>query len=195
MKIFDIAKMVLRLSLSAAVLLPTARLNAVAQSATEPQASAVDAAAQLKVAEVMKRALARDYSVVDGWNQNHEPVKGVTRISWVPPTAEDYSDIGKLGESAVSVLATYVKPEVKPGGLIQLLAVKFLASIGTASTIEPLGRALDPANWQVARMSALDVLGSMKEPEALAMVRTMLKDGDPVISGRARGILVARHQE
>jgi hypothetical protein len=38
-----------------------------------------------KVTEVMKRAIARDYSKVDGNTPDGKPIRGVTRISWVPP--------------------------------------------------------------------------------------------------------------
>ena len=141
--------------------------------------------ASSRVAEIMTRALGRDYSVVDGWNANGKRVKGVTRITLVPPTNQDHADIAKLGENAVPSLATYVTPNGKPEGLVQALEVKFLGSIGSASTISPLGEALDKRDWQVARLYALDILGKMSEPDALSLVRSVLQDNDQLLAERA----------
>jgi HEAT repeats len=146
-----------------------------------------------RVAEIMQRALARDYSVGDGWTTGGKAVRGIKRISWVPPADQDYADIAQLGERAVPALAAYVTPEAKPGGFVQALAAKFLGSIGSPSTIAPLGEALDPRNWQVARIYALDVLGKMPDPEAIALVRSALQDKDPTVSEEARHILATRN--
>jgi hypothetical protein len=35
-----------------------------------------------QVDEIMRRVLARDYSVRDGWTADHKPVNGIGRISW-----------------------------------------------------------------------------------------------------------------
>jgi len=142
----------------------------------------------------MKRALDRDYSVVDGYDAEHRPVKGVTRISWVPPTKQDYEDIAKLGQNAVPVMADYFKLEAKPGGFEQLLAVHFLAEIGTPSTIAPLGAALSANDWQVARLSALDALGELPNSDATTLIRSALNDKDPQVSQRAKAILALRNQ-
>lgn len=162
---------------------------AAAQQPIPGSAPKADAETSRRVTEILTRALARDYSLVDGWNAEHQPVRGVKRISWAPPTSQDYADVANLGESAVPALAAYVTPEAKPGGLVQALAVRFLGSIGSASTIRPLGEALDPRNWQVARLYALDILGRMPEPEAISLVRSVLQDHDPQLSERAKQIL------
>jgi hypothetical protein len=165
-----------------------------AQTAGASPASTVDPEARFRVSGIMKRALARCYSVVDGETPDHRIVKGVTRISWYPPTNDDYAEIAKLGEKeAVPALAVYVTPDAKPGGFIQLFAVKFLASIGTPSTISPLGAALNTGNWQVARLSALDALGKMPDSEADSLIRSVLNDRDPQISERAKQIIALRN--
>lgn len=164
-----------------------------AQTASTSPAPSVNPDTERRVSEIMKRAIARCYSVVDGETPDHKVVKGVTRISWYPPTNEDYAEIAELGEKAVPALAAYVTPDIKPGGLVQLFAVKFLASIGTPSTIPPLGAALNANNWQVARLSSLDALGKMPNPEATSLIRSVRNDSDPQISERARQILALRH--
>jgi hypothetical protein len=165
-----------------------------AQTAGASPASTVDPEARFRVSGIMKRALARCYSVVDRETPDHRIVKGVTRISWYPPTNDDYAEIAKLGEKeAVPALAVYVTPDAKPGGFIQLFAVKFLASIGTPSTISPLGAALNTGNWQVARLSALDALGKMPDSEADSLIRSVLNDRDPQISERAKQIIALRN--
>jgi len=146
-----------------------------AQTVAATTSPTIDANATRRVVvEVMNRAVGRCYSVVDGWGANHQAMRGVRRISWVPPTAKDYAIITNLGEKAVPTLAAYVKPDVKPSGLIELDAVKFLESIGTPSTIGPLGAALDQENWQVVRLNALDALGKRPEPEAADLIRSVL---------------------
>jgi HEAT repeat protein len=157
-------------------------------------ASKADVEASRRVAEIMKRVLARDCSVGDGWTTGSKPVRGVVRISWVPPSDEDYADIAQVGEGAVPALAAYVTPDAKPGGFIQAIAVRFLGSIGSALTIAPLGEALDPRNWQVARIYALDFLGSMPEPEAISLVCSVLRDNDPQVAERAEEILLSRNE-
>lgn len=157
-------------------------------------ASEADVEASRSVAEIIKQVLARDYSVGDGWTTKGKPVRGVVRITWVPPSDEDCADIAQLRESAVPALAAYVTPEAKPGGFVQAIAVKFLGSIGSASTIAPLGEALDPRNWRVARIYALDFLRSMPEPEAISLVCSVLRDNDPQVAERAEEILLSRNE-
>jgi hypothetical protein len=152
-------------------------------------ASRIDAETNHRVGEIMRRALARDYSVVVGWTEGNMPAKVVTRISWVPPTNEDYAQITLLGENAVPALAAYVAPDATPGGFVQLLAVDFLASIRSRSVIRPLGQALDQRNWQVARLAALEALGQRQEEEAISLVQSMFGDNDPLISDHAKQIL------
>ena len=166
------------------------RIEAQTGGASPP--STVDPDARFRVSVIMKRAIARCYSVGDGETPDHRVVKGVTRISWYPPTKDDYTEIAKLGEKAAPALAGYVTTDAKPGGFVQLLAVKFLASIGTPTTIPPLGAALATGNWQVARLTALDALGEMSNPEADSLIRSVLKDGDPLISERAKQVLALR---
>jgi hypothetical protein len=163
-----------------------------AQTDSTLPASSAGSDAKLRVSEIMERSLARCYSVVDGQTPDHRVVKGITRISWYPPTNEDYAEIAQLGEKAIPALATYASPNGKPGGFIQLFAVKFLASIGTPSTIRPLGTALSAANWQPARLSALAALGKMPEARAASLIQSALNDDDLFIAEHAKQILSLR---
>lgn len=147
-----------------------------------------------QVDEIMRRVLARDYSVRDGWTADHKPVNGIVRISWVPLTAADCEEIAKLGVQAVPALALYVPPDAKPGGFVQLLAVKFLAIIGTPATIPSLGNALDSKNWSPVRLSALEALGSRPEAEATTLIRSETTDRDPQVSQRAIQLLAGRRE-
>lgn len=163
-----------------------------AQTGNASPASTVDPDARLRVSEIMNHAIARCYTVVDSETPDHRVVRGVTRISWRPPTNEDYAEIAQLGDKAVPALTVYITPEAKPGGFVQLFAVKFLASINTPATISPLGAALNTGNWQVARLAALDELGEMPDLEADSLIRSVLNDSDPHISERAKQILALR---
>jgi len=182
-------------------LVPYASLHRVwAQEHSAPPSVAAHTGAALQVSEVMQRALGRCYSVAHGETPDGRVEKGVTRISWVPPTKKDYAVIAKLGEEAVPELAAYITPAAIAmrgygGGLKQLLAVKFLASVGTPSTVAPLGAALNPDDWEVARLNALDALGAMPGPESTSMIRSVLGDSDPMISERAKQILALRHEQ
>jgi hypothetical protein len=153
-----------------------------------------DAKIRTEVDEIMRRVLARDYSVRDGWTTGHKPVKGIGVISWLPPTAEDSEEIAKLGVQAIPELALYVSPDAKPGGFVQLLAVKFLAVIGTFATIPSLANALDPKNWSPARIAALEALGDRPEAEAVALIRSEMTDRDPEISQRAIQLMAGRRE-
>lgn len=153
-----------------------------------------DAKIRTEVDEIMRRVLARDYSVRDGWTTGHKPVKGIGVISWLPPTAEDSEEIAKLGVQAIPELTLYVSPDAKPGGFVQLLAVKFLAVIETSATIPSLANALDPKNWSPARIAALEALGDRPEAEAVALIRSEMTDRDPEISQRAIQLMAGRRE-
>jgi hypothetical protein len=113
----------------------------------------------------------------------------------VTPTEEDFADIAKLGQAAVPSLAAYFALGKKQNGFEQLLAVKFLASIRTPSIIAPLGAALNTGDWQVARLSALETLGSMPGSEATALIPSALGDADPQVSERAKDLLGLRQSD
>ena len=116
--------------------------------ASDPKSSAV-------VDQIMTRSLSRCYSTVNG----------VKRITFEPPTNNEFANVEALGQKAIGPLARYL--DLQPKGFTQLFAVNFLMAIGGTSTLSPLKRAFAQDQWEVTRAAALDGMRWMK-----AVVRT-----------------------
>ena len=135
---------------------------------------------QMLVDRVIHRALNRDYSTTNG----------VKKISWVPPSAEDFAEIKSLGEKAETPLAAYIDDK---NDFVQLLAIKFIDSLEHQSinTLSPLTRAAtDGHRWVVVRLASMDALERSHGTDGLAVIESMQEDGDPMVSRRAREILI-----
>jgi hypothetical protein len=157
------------------------------QSVRDTEQNSQDAPPQ-RVKEIILRCLARDYSIVNGYAPDGHEVKGVTRISWVPPGPEDYREMASIGPDAVEPLSRLLDSEYK-NGLVQLLAVKFLIGIGGTSVLEPLVRATNKDQWQVVRSAAMEELAAAPNAETMAVIKALQTDTDPFIANEARGIV------
>jgi HEAT repeats len=137
---------------------------------------------------IVARCLARDYSAVNMQAPDGHKVKGVTRISWVPPETEDYREMESIGPDAVKPLSGLLDYSDKDG-LVQLLAVKFLVGIGGVSVVQPLVRATKKDQWQVVRFAAMEELAASPNAETMAVIKALQTDADPAIAKEAREIL------
>lgn len=136
-----------------------------------PQASTV-------VHQIMDSALARCFSSVDG----------VRRIEFRSPTNVEFAAITTLGESAVPAIASYLDVEPKDG-LSQLIAVKFLISIGGTSTLQPLKHAVSADQWEVTRAQALSGLYDLSPEDAKPLIEVSLNDDSVLLRRRAKDLL------
>jgi hypothetical protein len=137
---------------------------------------------QMLVDRVIHRALNRDYTTTNG----------VRKISWVPPSAEDFAEIKSLGEKAEIPLSLYIDDK---SDFVQLLAITFIDSLEhqSTNTLSPLTRiASDGHRWVVVRLASMDVLERTHSPEGLAVIKSMQDDSDPMVSRRAREILIRK---
>jgi hypothetical protein len=134
-------------------------------------------AANAVVDRIMATALSRCYSKVNG----------VTRIAFEPPTSEELAQIKALGEGAVAPLARYIEL-VPKNGLTQLLAVKFLITVGARSTLGPLEKAFDQDQWEVTRAQALSGIFGISQVEAKPYVHAGLSDRSSLVRRRAQAL-------
>jgi hypothetical protein len=128
---------------------------------------------------IMATALSRCYSKING----------VTKITFEPPTNEEFSEVKSLGEGAVAPLAAYLDLEQKDG-FTQLFAVKFLMAIGSPSTLGPLKRAFREDQWEVTRAAALSGIFGESQIEARPFVESALTDRSNLVRGRAHDLWV-----
>jgi HEAT repeat protein len=128
-----------------------------------------------EVAQIMKTALARCFSTVNG----------VKRISFVPATSEETSEVTRIGYNAIPQLASYIDLPRKDD-LTQLLAVKFLISIGLPETYPPLERALKSDQWELTRVQALSGLFELSHETAKPFIENALTDSSTLVRERAK---------
>lgn len=145
--------------------------------ASDPKSSAV-------IEQIMRTALSRCYSTT---------IDGVKKISFEPPTNEEFAEVKALGQEAVAPLARYLDLQSK-NGLTQLFAVKFLMAIGSSSTLGPLKRAFAHDQWEVTRAAVLDGIFSVSRDEARPYVKAALTDKSAAVQQRAKELL-ALYQE
>ncbi len=124
------------------------------------------------VATVIQRCLARDITTSDS---------GIKLIRWIPPSAEDYRDIGEIGHLALGPLTAYLESR---DDFEELLAVKFLESLRDSATTQPLKSATASGHWVVVRLSALDALWNTATDEDRSWVTQMRNDSDPLVAKR-----------
>jgi hypothetical protein len=139
--------------------------------------------ASSKVEHVMATALARCYSNLNG----------VKRITFEPPTNQELADVRALGAEAIAPLARYLDLEPQ-NGLTQLLAVKFLITIGGPSTLEALKRAFAQDQWEVTRAQALSGIFGISQDEARPYVKASLADKSEVVRKRAQDLWILYRQ-
>ncbi len=137
---------------------------------SDPKSSAI-------IEQIMTTALSRCYSTVDG----------VKRISFVPATNEEFTEVKALGQKAVAPLARYLDLQSK-NDLTQLFAVKFLMAIGGSSTLGPLKRAFAQDQWEVTRAAALDGIFAVSHTEAKPYVEAALGDSSQLVRRRAHDL-------
>jgi hypothetical protein len=133
--------------------------------------------AKVAVDAVVQRCLSRDFTTLEN---------GITRISWVNPTDEDYGKIQGLGHSAVDPLATHIESR---NDFDQLLAVKFLGSLRVSGTTKPLETATASRNWVIVRLAAMTELWSTATDEGRSWIMNMRNDPDPLVSKRATDLV------
>jgi hypothetical protein len=138
-----------------------------------------DAEASTVVRTIMNRSLARCYS---------KTTDGVNKISWAPPTNEDFIAILALGEAAVPPLVSYLDLDEK-NGFTQLLAVKFLIAVNKPSVLRPLERATAADQWEVTRAQALAGLFQVSKSDARTFVDAALHDPSPIMRQRAEELI------
>ena len=138
--------------------------------ASDPKTSAI-------IEQIMTTALSRCYSTVGG----------VKKISFVPPTNEEFTEVEALGQKAVAPLARYLDLQPK-NGFTQLFAVKFLMAIGGSSTLGPLKRAFAQDQWEVTRAAALDGIYAVSHAEAKPYVEAALSDSSQLVRRRAHDL-------
>lgn len=131
------------------------------------------------IQRVMATALSRCYSTVNG----------VNRITFVPPTNQEFSEVKALGEEAVAPLAKYLDLEPK-NGFTQLFAVKFLMAIGGSSTLGPLERAFAQDQWEVTRAASLSGMFAISRVEAKPYIEAALQDKSQLVRRRAQQLSV-----
>lgn len=122
----------------------------------------------------MTTALSRCYSTVNG----------IKKISFEPPTNQEFAEVEALGQKAVAPLARYFDLQPK-NGFTQLFAVKFLQAIGGSSTLGPLKRAFAQDQWEVTRAAALDGIFAVSHAEAKPYVEAALGDNSRLVRQRA----------
>jgi hypothetical protein len=138
--------------------------------ASDPKSSAT-------IDQIMTTALSRCYSTVNG----------IKRISFEPPTNQEFAEVEALGQKAVAPLAKYLDLEPK-NGFTQLFAVKFLKAIGGPSTLGPLKRAFAQDQWEVTRAAALDGIFAVSHAEAKPYVVAALSDSSRLVRQRAHDL-------
>lgn len=114
----------------------------------------------------------------------YSTVNGVKRISFEPPTNQEFAEVEALGPKAVAPLAKYLDLQPK-NDLTQLFAVKFLMAIGGSSTLGPLKRAFAQDQWEVTRAAALDGIFAVSQVEAKPYVEAALGDSSQLVRRRA----------
>lgn len=136
------------------------------------------AIAEAVVKHVMTTALSRCFSSVNG----------VGRISFVPPTNEEVSQIRALGKEAVAPLAKYLDLQQKDD-FTQVFVVQFLMVIGGPSTLPHLKRAFASDQWEVTRAAALSGMFKVSQVEAKPYVEAALQDQSQLVRQRAQQLL------
>jgi len=144
---------------------------------SDPKSSAV-------IDQIMTTALSRCYSTVNG----------VKRITFEPPTNQEFAEVKALGQEAVAPLAKYLDLQPK-NDLTQLFAVKFLMAIGGSSTLGPLKRAFAQDQWEVTRAAALDGIFSVSRDEARPYVTAALADKSRLVQRRAKELLALYEEQ
>lgn len=144
---------------------------------------ATDTKSSAMIEQIMTTALSRCYSTKNG----------VKRISFEPPTNQEFAEVKALGQKAVAPLARYFDLEPKDD-FTQLFAVKFLMVIGGSSTLGPLKKALAQDEWEVTRAAALSGIFAVSPAEAKPYVEAALSDGSQLVRRRAQELL-ALYQE
>jgi hypothetical protein len=145
--------------------------------ASDPKSSAI-------IDRIMTTALSRCYSTVNG----------VKRVSFEPPTNQEFAEVEALGQKAVAPLARYLDLQPK-NDLTQLLAVKFLMAIGGSSILAPLKRAFGQDQWEVTRAAALSGMFSVSRDEARAYVEAALADKSHLVQQRAQELLAMYREQ
>ena len=138
--------------------------------ASNPKSSAV-------VDQIMTTALSRCYSTVNG----------VKRITFEPPTSQEFAEVKALGQEAIAPLARYIDLQPK-NGFTQVFAVKFLIAIGGSSTLGPLKRAFAQDQWEVTRAAALSGMFEVSRAEAKPYVEAALGDRSQLVRQRAHDL-------
>jgi hypothetical protein len=138
--------------------------------ASDPKSSAV-------IEQIMMTALSRCYSTANG----------IKRISFEPPTNQEFAEVEALGQKAVAPLARYLDLQPK-NDLTQLFAVEFLMAIGGLSTLDPLKRAFAQDQWEVTRAAALSGIFAVSRAEAKPYVVAALGDRSQLVRRRAHDL-------
>jgi hypothetical protein len=146
-----------------------------AGSAASQTMSSQQAAARDVVRSIMSAAIARCYS----------EVKGIRRITFVPATDSEIAQVKALGDDALAPLGEYLEM-TPPDGFTQLFAVRFLAHVGTPSTLPMLERALAGDQWEATRATALASIYSISPIAASPYVKTALADKSAIVRQTAQ---------
>lgn len=133
--------------------------------------------ARAAVRGIMTTAVSRCYSTVNG----------VKRITFVPPTEEEFNKVRALGDTAVAPLAEYLELEHKDD-LTQFMTVKFLLAIGGVPILPPLERAFARDQWEVTRAAALSGMFIVSRVKAKPYIEVGLRDESSLVRQRANDL-------
>ena len=135
------------------------------------------AGASAVVQRIMSKAQSRWYS----------QVSGISRIRFEPATNDEVAEVKALGEDAIPALEHYIDLQPRDD-FTQLIAVRFLTEIGSASALPALKKALSHDQWEVTRAAALDGMFIISPSEARSYVAAALTDGSAVVRQHARNL-------
>ena len=149
-----------------------------------PESGFAQASPDVTIQQIMSTAFARCHSTVNG----------VKRVTFEPPTNEEFAEVRALGPRAVAPLAKYLYSDPKDG-FTQLFAVKFLTAIGGPSTIGPLKRAFSQDQWEVTRAAALSGMFAVSKVEAKPYVDAARGDSSRLVRQRAEQLSAMYEQD
>jgi hypothetical protein len=131
-------------------------------------------------------------SLIDRILKRGETSRGTIRTSTlVPPTAEDISEIKRLGTRAIPPLD---KALLGDRSFQIFLVIRLLREIGGPEIVPTLKRALDPTLPGSVRFVALGALTTAPDDLALPLIRANVNDKDPLVAKEAKDLLANRYQ-
>jgi hypothetical protein len=154
------------------------QIAALAQATSTQSSSDPDA----EVAAIMDSILVR--------GEGH--VGNVKTSTWSPPSAEDIERIREIGHNAIAPLNKALNFPRR--SFQQLLAVKLLGEIGGTDVVPSLKRALEPDKPNSVRFAALFALLNVPDDLALPIIRSAVRDSDPVVARFAEQLLADYYQ-